>query len=117
MDFLEKRAEIKKLMLHLDVLTKGAQERAHQEVGEVVAPEVLQDGLQEVVQEGLQMVVQGGSRRYCRRCWRRGCRRAGRRRYRSKNNNGVRWKYKRRLPLWMKVWTFLKIMVKLKSDL
>ena len=60
MDFLEKRAEIKKLMLQLDVLTKGAQERAHQEVGEVVAPEALQDGLQEVVQEGLQKVVQGG---------------------------------------------------------
>ena len=60
MDFLEKRAEIKKLMLQLEVLTKGAQERAHQEVGEVVAPEVLQDGLQEVVQEGLQKVVQGG---------------------------------------------------------
>ena len=54
MDFLEKRAEIKKLMLQLEVLTKGAQE-----VGEVVAPEVLQDGLQEVVPEGLQKVVQG----------------------------------------------------------
>ena len=59
MDFLEKRAEIKKLMLQLEVLTKGAQERAHQEVGVVVAPEVLQDGLQEVVPEGLQKVVQG----------------------------------------------------------
>ena len=59
MDFLEKRAEIKKLMLQLEVLTKGAQERAHQEVGEIVAPEVLQDGLQEVVPEGLQKVVQG----------------------------------------------------------
>ena len=60
MDFLEKRGEIKKLMLQLDVLTKGAQQRAHQEVGEVVAPEALQDGLQEVVKEGLQKVVQGG---------------------------------------------------------
>ena len=60
MDFLEKRAEIKKLMLQLEVLTKGAQERAHQEVGLVEAPEVLQDGLQEVVPEGLQKVVQGG---------------------------------------------------------
>ena len=60
MGFLEKRAEIKKLMLQLEVLTKGAQERAHQEVGEIGAPEILQDGLQEVVPEGLQKVVQGG---------------------------------------------------------